>query len=75
MPLILVVSVVGMSQITSTQILQLTKPNYNASRISPLRYEVSHKPLQIELYGTRQFNHNTTETPLLTSSIQDPSRS
>ena len=50
MPLILIVLVVGMSQITSTQILGLTKPNYNALRISPSRYEASHKSSQIELY-------------------------
>ena len=37
MPLILIVPVVRMSQITSTQILGLTKPNYNAPRISPSR--------------------------------------
>ena len=39
MPLILLVPVVGMSQITSTRILGLTKPNYNAPRISPSRYK------------------------------------
>ena len=53
MPLILTAPVVGMSQITSTWILGLTKPNYNAPRISSSRYETSHKPLQIKLYCTR----------------------
>ena len=52
MPLILIVPVVGMSQITSTQILGLTKPNYNAPRISPSRYETSHRSLQIKSYCT-----------------------
>ena len=41
-----------MSQITSTQILGLTKPNYNAPRISPSRYETSHRSLQIKSYCT-----------------------
>ena len=62
MPLILIVPVVGMSQITSTQILGLTKPNYNAPRISSSRYETSHRLLkssQIKSYHTRQSNCNT----------------
>ena len=61
-PPIPTVPVVGMSQNTSTWILGLTKPNYNAPRISPLRCETSHKSLQITLYHTRQSNCKCTCT-------------
>ena len=52
MPLILIVLVVGMSQITSIQILGLTKPNYNTPRICPLIFKTSHRSSQIKSYHT-----------------------
>ena len=59
MPQILIVSVVGMSQITSTWIIGLTKPNYNTPRISSSRYEMGHKSNKDHIVWYKQSDCNT----------------